>query len=279
MTARTVPHAPRGVLRDVLVLVALAVWAGPFFWQALTSVKPDTALMAVDRLVAAAPTLDHYRAVVSRSVMPAALANSLGVALLTTLLAVVLGVPGAYALARLPIPGKHVVLLGVVACTAFPQVTIVGPLFVLIRALQLRDTWVALVLADTSFALPLLLWLVAGFVRAVPPAIEEAAQIDGAGRLTTLARVVLPLITPGVASAALLVFLMSWNELLFAYTFTATEASRTVPVALALFPGVYEVPWGDIAAASILASVPPIVIVVGLQRWLVRGLTAGALRD
>jgi multiple sugar transport system permease protein len=158
-------------------------------------------------------------------------------------------------------------------------VTIVGPLFVLIRALQLRDTWVALVLADTSFALPLLLWLVAGFVRAVPPAIEEAAQIDGAGRLTTLARVVLPLITPGVASAALLVFLMSWNELLFAYTFTATEASRTVPVALALFPGVYEVPWGDIAAASILASVPPIVIVVGLQRWLVRGLTAGALRD
>jgi len=279
MTARTVPHATRGALRDVLVLVALAVWAGPFFWQALTSVKPDTALMAVDRLVAAAPTLDHYRAVVSRSVMPAALANSFGVALLTTLLAVVLGVPGAYALARLPIPGKHAVLLGVVACTAFPQVTIVGPLFVLIRALQLRDTWVALVLADTSFALPLLLWLVAGFVRAVPPAIEEAAQIDGAGRLTTLARVVLPLIAPGVASAALLVFLMSWNELLFAYTFTATEASRTVPVALALFPGVYEVPWGDIAAASILASVPPIVIVVGLQRWLVRGLTAGALRD
>jgi multiple sugar transport system permease protein len=94
-----------------------------------------------------------------------------------------------------------------------------------------------------------------------------------------LARIIVPLVAPGVASAALLTFLASWNEFLFAYTFTATEASRTVPVALALFPGVFEVPWGDIAAASILASLPPIIIVVGLQRWLVQGLTAGALKD
>jgi multiple sugar transport system permease protein len=158
-------------------------------------------------------------------------------------------------------------------------VTTVGPLFVMLRALELRDTWTALVLADTSFALPLVLWLLAGFVREVPPAVEEAAALDGAGRITTLTRVVLPLIAPGVAAAGLLTFLMSWNELLFAYTFTATEASRTVPVALALFPGVYEVPWGDIAAASMLASLPPVVIVVVMQRWLVLGLTAGALRD
>jgi ABC-type glycerol-3-phosphate transport system permease component len=277
--ARTSRADARGVLRDVLVLAALVLWATPFFWQLLTSIKPDTALMAVERLLAAPPTLDHYRAVVQRSVMPAALANSLGVAALTTLLALVLGAPGAYALARLPVPGKRALLLGVVACTAFPQVTIVGPLFVIMRALELRDTWLALVLADTSFALPLVLWLVAGFVREVPIAVEEAAQIDGAGRLTTLSRVVLPLIAPGLVSAGLLVFLMSWNELLFAYTFTATEASRTVPVALALFPGVYEVPWADIAAASMLASLPPILIVAGMQRWLVRGLTAGAVRD
>jgi multiple sugar transport system permease protein len=251
----------RATLRDVLVLAALALWALPFFWQAVTSLKPDTALMAVEQLLAAPPTLDHYRAVIGKSVMPAALANSLGVAALTTLLALLLGAPGAYALARLPVPGKRALLL------------------VLMRALELRDTWLALVLADTSFALPLVLWLVAGFVREVPVAVEEAAQIDGAGRLSALGRVVLPLIAPGLASAGLLVFLMSWNELLFAYTFTATEASRTVPVALALFPGVYEVPWGDIAAASMLASLPPIVIVAGMQRWLVRGLTAGALRD
>jgi multiple sugar transport system permease protein len=269
----------RGAARDAAVLALLVLWATPFFWQALTSVKPDTALLAVERMVTAPPTLAHYRAVVERSVMPAALGNSLGVAALTTVLALALGVPGAYALARLTVPGKRVLLLAVVACTAFPQVTTVGPLFVMLRALELRDTWTALVLADTSFALPLVLWLLAGFVREVPPAVEEAAALDGAGRITTLTRVVLPLIAPGVAAAGLLTFLMSWNELLFAYTFTATEASRTVPVALALFPGVYEVPWGDIAAASMLASLPPVVIVVVMQRWLVLGLTAGALRD
>jgi multiple sugar transport system permease protein len=147
------------------------------------------------------------------------------------------------------------------------------------RALGLRDTWTALVLANTSFALPLLIWLLAGFIREIPIEVEEAAFLDGAGRLGALRRVVLPLIAPGVASAGLLTFLASWNEFLFAYTFTATEASRTVPVALALFPGVFEIPWGDIAAASILASLPPIVIVVGLQRWLVRGLVAGAVKE
>ena len=265
--------------RDVVVLGLLALWALPFFWQALTSLKPDTELMAVDRLLRAAPTLVHYRVVLERSVMPEALRNSLGVATLTTLLALILGVPGAYALARLPVPGKRGLLLGVVACTAFPQITTVGPLFVALRSLGLRDTWLALVLADTSFALPVVLWLLSGFVREVPVDVEEAAALDGAGRLGVLARVVLPMIAPGVVSAALLVFLMSWNEFLFAFTFTATEASRTVPVALALFPGVFEVPWGDIAAAAMLASLPPIVIVVALQRWLVRGLTAGAVRE
>jgi multiple sugar transport system permease protein len=270
---------PRGRLRDAVVVALLALWAGPFFWQALTSLKPDAALLAVERLVLAPPTLAHYRVVLERSVMPEALLNSLGVAALTTLLALLLGVPGAYALARLPVPGKRALLLVVVACTAFPQITTVGPLFVALRALGLRDTWTALVLADTSFALPLVLWLLAGFMREVPVAVEEAAALDGAGRLRVLARVVLPLVAPGVVSAALLVFLMSWNEFLFAFTFTASEASRTVPVALALFPGVFEVPWGDIAAASMLASLPPLVIVVALQRWLVRGLTAGALRE
>ena len=268
-----------GRVRDVVVIALLALWALPVFWQALTSVKPDADLLDVERLIVAAPTLAHYRAVFERSVMPAALVNSAGVAALTTVLALVFGVPGAYALARLPVPGKNALLLGVVACTAFPQITTVGPLFVALRALGLRDTWTALVLADTSFALPLVLWLLAGFVREVPIDVEEAAAIDGAGRLRVLLGVVVPLTAPGVVSAALLVFLMSWNEFLFAFTFTASEASRTVPVALALFPGIFEVPWGDIAAAAMLASLPPIVMVVALQRWLVRGLTAGALRE
>ena len=271
----------RGRLRagDVAVLLLLAAWATPFFWQVRTSVTPDADLLAASGVLPSRPTLIHYRAVVERSVMPQALANSLGIASLTTLVALVLGVPAAYGIARLPVPGKGLLLLAVIASTAFPQIATVSPLYLLLRALGLRDTWAALVLADTSFALPLLIWLLAGFIREIPIELEEAAFLDGAGRVSVLRRVVLQLIAPGVASAALLTFLAAWNEFLFAFTFTATEASRTVPVALALFPGVFEIPWGDIAAASILASLPPIVIVVGLQRWLVRGLVAGALKD
>jgi len=264
---------------DVAVLLLLAVWAGPFFWQVRTSFTPDAELLATQRVLPASPTTIHYRAVAERSVMPRALGNSLAVAALTTLVALALGLPAAYAIARLPVPGKALLLLVIVASTAFPQIATVSPLYLLMRGLGLRDTWTALVLANTSFALPLLIWLLAGFIREVPIELEEAAFLDGAGRLGVLARVIVPLVAPGVASAALLTFLASWNEFLFAYTFTATEASRTVPVALALFPGVFEVPWGDIAAASILASLPPIIIVVGLQRWLVQGLTAGALKD
>jgi multiple sugar transport system permease protein len=264
---------------DVGVLVVLAVWAMPYFWQIRTSFTPDTELLATTRPFPSSPTLVHYQAVAEKSVMPRALANSLGVATLTTLVALALGLPAAYAVARLPLPGKGLLLLIVIASTAFPQITTVSPLYLLLRALGLRDTWTALVLANTSFALPLLMWLLAGFIREIPVELEEAAFLDGAGRLTMLRLVILPLVAPGVASAALLTFLAAWNEFLFAYTFSATEASRTVPVALALFPGVFEVPWGDIAAASILASLPPVIIVIALQRWLVRGLIAGALKE
>jgi ABC-type glycerol-3-phosphate transport system permease component len=267
------------VLADLAVLLLLAAYAVPFFWQLLTSVKPDALLLRLPPLVPAELTTAHYGAVWTRSVVPRAIGNSLAVAGLTTGLALVLGLFGAYALARLPIPGARWLLLAMVAGTAFPQIAIVSPLYLLIRALGLRDTWTALVLANTSFALPLVIWLLTGFIREIPGELEEAAALDGAGRGQVLRWIVVPIVAPGMASAGLLAFLASWNEFLFAYTFTASEASRTVPVALALFPGVFEVPWGDIAAASILASIPPVVIVVGLGPFLVRGLLAGGLKE
>ncbi|HET7874141.1 MAG TPA: carbohydrate ABC transporter permease [Methylomirabilota bacterium] len=267
------------LLRDGAVLLLLVAYAVPFFWQVLTSFKPESELLALPPLLPSRPTLAHYTAVLRQSLIPRALLNSLGVAALTVALALALGLPGAYALARLPLRGKGALMLGIVASTAFPQIATVSPLYLLMRALGLRDTWAALVLANTSFALPLVLWLLAGFIRDIPDEIEEAAGLDGASRLQVLGWVVLPLTAPALASVALLTFLFSWNEFLFAYTFSATEASRTVPVALALFPGVFEVPWGDIAAASVLASLPPILIVVGLQRYLVRGVLAGAVRE
>lgn len=266
-------------LRDVAVLALLVIYAAPFGWQVLTSVTPDAELLDLTRWVPSHLTLAHYGAVLERSPLPRALINSAGIAALTTGLATALGTLGAYALARLPVPGRRTLLLGVVMSTAFPAIATVAPLYLIVRALGLRDTWWALVLADASFALPLTLWLVSGFLRELPRELEEAAFVDGASRLGALRHVVLPAAAPGVAAAALVTFLATWNEFLFAYTFTATEASRTVPVALALFPGVFEVPWGDIAAAAVLASGPPILIVFGLQKYLVRGLLAGALKE
>jgi multiple sugar transport system permease protein len=269
----------RQAVRDALVLLALAAYASPFLWQALTSFRPEGELLVVPPLLPSRLTLEHYAAVLGRSVIGRALLNSAGIAALTTMSALALGVPAAYAAARRSGPGARSLLLAMVAATALPAVAVVSPLYLVVRALGLRDTWAAVVLAHTGFALPLVVWLLAGFFREIPIAVEEAAELDGAGRWARLRWVLLPLAAPGVASAGVLTFLFSWNEFLFAYTFTATEASRTLPVALALFPGVFEVPWGDIAAASMLASVPPVLVVLALQRHLVRGLTAGALRE
>jgi multiple sugar transport system permease protein len=270
---------PRPLVADLAVLALLAVYAVPFLWQVLTSFKPEQELLRVPPLLPSALTLSHYEVVFTQSSMPRALLNSLGIAGLTTALACALGVPAAYAMATLRVPAAGALMLGIVASTAFPQIATVSPLYLLMRELGLRDTWAAVILADASFALPFVIWLMTRFMREVPRALSEAAALDGAGRVRTLVSVYLPLTAPGLASVALLTFLFAWNEFLFAFTFTATEASRTVPVALALFPGVFEVPWGDIAAASILASLPPVLIVVGLQRWLVRGLLAGALTE
>ena len=268
-----------GVIRDCCVLLLLAGYAIPYFWQVLTSLKPEAELLSLPPLLPSRITWEHYRAVIEQSLIPRALGNSLGVALVTTVVALGLGVLAAYALARLPVPGKSFIMLGIVAGSAFPQIATVSPLYLLMRALGLRDTWTGLVLANVSFALPLVIWLLAGFIREIPEELEQAAALDGASRVEVFRFVLVPLVAPGMASAALLTFLASWNEFLFAYTFTATGASRTVPVALALFPGIFEVPWGDIAAASILASLPPILLVAALQRYLIRGLLAGALRE
>jgi len=193
-----------GRLRDGLVLLALALYASPFFWQALTSVRPDAELLPLTRLLPSHLTWAHYDVVFRQSLMPHALVNSLGIALLSTLLAVGLGALAAYALARLPVRGRGVILLAMIAATAFPQIATVSPLYLLMRALSLRDTWLALILANGSFALPLVIWLLTGFIREIPRALEEAAAVDGADRLAILRWVVLPLVAPGMASAALL---------------------------------------------------------------------------
>ncbi len=268
----------RRAIGDLIVLVLLLAYAVPFFWQVLTSFKPDSELLRLPPLLPSHLTLAHYGAVLGHSLMPRALVNSLGIAALTTLLALVLSLPGGYALARLPIPAKGTLLLGMVACTAFPQIATVGPLYLLLRALALRDTWAALILAHTSFVLPLMLWLLSGFVREIPGEIEDAAMMDGASRFQLLRWIVLPLLAPGLAAAALLAFLFSWNEFLFALTLTSTAEATTIPVGVAKFSQEFAILYGEMSAASILASIPALIFVAVAQKQLVKGLTLGAVK-
>ena len=184
----------------------------------------------------------------------------------------------AFALARLPIGGKEPILGLVLAVSMFPPIAVISPLYLLVRALGLRDTLAALIVVHAAYALPLAIWVLASFFRQVPVELYWAARVDGCGPLRALVSVILPPALPGLAVAALLVFIFSWNEFMFAVTLTATEAARTAPVGIALFPGLHEVPWGDMAAATLLVSAPVVLLTLLFQRHLVAGLTAGSVK-
>jgi ABC-type glycerol-3-phosphate transport system permease component len=257
-----------------LVAAALA----PLYWTLLSSFTPDARLSSVPALVPRDLVLDHYRALFVERDFLTPVRNSLIVAASTTMLCLVLGSACAYALARLRLRGKSVMLALVLAVSMFPQVAIVPPLYLLLRELRLLDTYPGLVLPYLTFAMPLTIWLLVGFFRQLPAELEEASLMDGAGRLRTLRSVVLPISWPGLATTAILTFLYSWNEFLFALSFTLGPERHTVPVAIALFRGQYQVPWGQILAASVVATIPVAVIVLAAQRRIVSGLTAGALK-
>jgi len=250
----------------------------PIYWAAVSSFTPDSRLFGAPSLVPEVWVLDHYRALFGARDFWTPIRNSLVVAGLTTLLSVSLGSACAYALARMTFRGKTPILALVLAVSMFPQISIVSPLYLGLRELGLLNTYPGLVLPYMTFAMPLTIWLLVGFFRQLPAGIEEAAFMDGASRLRTIREIVLPLAAPGVATTAILTFLYSWNEFLFALSFAMGPERYTVPVAIALFRGQYQVPWGEILAAAIVASVPVAVLVLVAQRRIVSGLTSGAVK-
>jgi ABC-type glycerol-3-phosphate transport system permease component len=258
--------------------VLLLAMAFPLYWTIVSSLTPEARLFQVPDLVPRVLVLEHYRALFAERDFWTPIRNSLVVAGSTTVLCITLGVLCAYALARLRFPGKAPLLAIVLAVGMFPQIAVVSPLYLLLRELRLIDTYPGLVLPYMTFAMPLAVWLLVGVFRQLPPELEEAALVDGAGRLRTLREVVLPLALPGVAATAILTFLYCWNEFLFALSFTLGPERYTVPVAIALFRGRYQVPWGQILAAAVVASAPVALIVFALQRRIVQGLTAGAVK-
>jgi multiple sugar transport system permease protein len=264
---------------SALIVAAVVAWSiGPFLWQTLTSLKPEGELTRLPPLLPVHPTLSHYAAVFTGTSFLRIIANSAVVAASSTLLSIGVGAPAAFGLAKLRVRFKGLILLFVLSASMFPPIATVSPLYLIIRAFGLRDTWGALIVTYTGFSLPLSVWILTHFFREVPDELYRASRIDGCTPFLSFLRIMLPLAAPGIFTAAVLVFIFSWNEFLFALTFTATPHSRTIPVAIALFPGLHEVPWGDIAAASVLVTIPLVILVLLFQRRIVEGLTAGAVK-
>jgi multiple sugar transport system permease protein len=259
----------------VVVVVSLV----PVFWLLMLSLK--TPASATDgSFIPHHWTLDNYRDIFNQSVFTSALRNSIGIGLISTTLAVALASSAAYAIARLDFPGKQTILGVALLVTLFPQVSLVGPLYNLWRQIGLFNTWPGLIIPYLTFALPLAIYVLSTFFREIPWELEEAAQIDGATPFQAFTKVIAPLAMPGLATTFIIVFLICWNDFVFAISLTATNAAMTVPAAIAEFPGVsqFTQPIGDIAAAAIVVTVPVMALVLLFQRRIVSGLTAGAVK-
>jgi multiple sugar transport system permease protein len=251
----------------------------PFYWLVNTSLKTGSDLSS-SALVPPDPTLKNYESVFKDPAFTKALRNSAIVSLVTTVLSLIVGSFCAYALARLRIKFKFVILAIILSITTFPQITIAAPIFKLWRDVGLFNTLIGLIIPYLTFSLPLAIYILVSFFREIPRDLEEAALVDGATNFEAFRKVVVPLAAPGLATAGILTFIATWNEFLLAITLTSNSDARTVPAAIAFFTGStqFEQPLGTISAASVVISVPLIFAVLLFQKRIVAGLTAGAVK-
>src|SRR6478609_2089820 len=226
------------------------------------------------------PTLQNYRDILSNPDFTDALRNSFGISAIATFLSVILATLAAYAIARLEFKGKRLVLSLALAIAMFPVVALVGPLFDLWRTLGIFNTWIGLIIPYMSFTLPLAIWTLSAFFREIPWEMEQAAQVDGATSWQAFRKVIVPLAAPGVFTAAILTFFFAWNEFVLAISLTSTTSARTVPAQLSYFvgPDPFNPPYAQLATASVVVTVPIIIIVLLFQRKIVAGLTSGAVK-
>jgi multiple sugar transport system permease protein len=225
-------------------------------------------------------TLSNYRDIFNQGIFTSALRNSIGIGLIATCLAVLIASAAAYAIARLDFPGKQIILAVTLGVALFPQISLVGPLYNLWRQIGLYDTWPGLIIPYMTFALPLSIFVLSSFFREIPWELEQAAQVDGATPFQAFVKVIAPLAMPGIVTTFIIVFIICWNDFVFAISLTSTTAAETVPAAISSFPGVsqFSVPYGDIAAAAVIVTIPVMVLVLIFQRRIVAGLTAGAVK-
>ncbi len=277
---RKAPKAPGTPWWLWLAVGAIVVFClFPFYWLLNISLKTGADLSSAD-VVPPNPSLDNYTSIFQNNSFLRALGNSAIVSLTTTLIGVVVGSFAAYALARLKMNFKFPLLALVLSITTFPQIAIAAPLFRLWTDIGLYNTLVGLVIPYLTFALPLSIYILVSFFKEIPRDLEEAALVDGATSFQAFRKVVVPLAAPGLATTAILTFISAWNEFLLAFTLTSSANARTVPVAISQFTGSsqFEVPLGTQSAASVVISIPLILLVLLFQKRIVAGLTAGAVK-
>jgi multiple sugar transport system permease protein len=276
-------RTPRETTLWTVGLVAVvAASLFPVLWLLMLSLKTP-ATIGDGRFIPADVTLENYTTLFEGgldSPLLRPLINSVLIALIATVIAIVLASFTAYAIARLEFPGRRLVLGGALAIAMFPPISTVGPLFDMWRALGIYDTYVGLIIPYLTFALPLAIYTLVAFFREIPWELEQAAQVDGATPYQAFTKVIAPLAAPGMFTAAILVFIFCWNDFVFAISLTSTDSSRTVPAAIAFFTGEsqFTAPTGNIAAAAVLVTIPIIVFVLIFQRRIVAGLTSGAVK-
>jgi len=264
-----------GAANTVAVFLAIV----PVLWIVSLSFK-DPATITDASFWPKKWTWENYRGIFKTSEFTRALINSIGIALISTLIAVVLASMAAYAVARLSFPGKGLLIGMSLLIAMFPAISLVTPLFNIERTLHLFDTWPALIIPYVAFGLPLGIYTLSAFFREIPWELEKAAKMDGATPFQAFTRVIAPLAAPGMFTTAILVFIFCWNDFLFAISLTSTTNSRTVPAAIAFFTGSsqFTAPTGSIAAAAVVITIPIIVFVLFFQRRIVAGLTSGAVK-
>jgi multiple sugar transport system permease protein len=251
----------------------------PFYWLINVSLKSGADLSQAD-LVPPNPTLDNYSSVFENSDFTSALRNSTIVTGITTFLALLVGSFAAYALARLRFPMKFLLLAVILSISTFPPIAIAAPLFKLWTDIGLYNTYAGLIMPYLTFALPLCIYILASFFKEIPKELEEAALVDGATHFQAFRKVVLPLAAPGLVTAGLLTAFVTWNEFLLAVTLTSSPSAFTVPVAVNNFQGsqLFEIPLGTISAASVVITIPLVILVIIFQKRIVAGMTAGAVK-
>jgi multiple sugar transport system permease protein len=274
----------RSTLHSTLVYsgaVLLLVWsAGPFIWQFSTSLQLDKTLTdPVPTFWPAPMTFEHYANVFFVKKFQLYVLNSVIVAGSTTFLCLAIGALAAFSLSRLKIKGRFGVLGVVLSVSMFPQIAIVGPLYLTASNYGFLDTYSGLVIVYLALGLPLVTWVLFGYFDTLPREIDEAARMDGVGVLGLFLRIILPMSLPGLVTTGLLAFIAAWNEFMFALAFTSTIEHQTIPVGIANFTNLYYVPWGDVAAASVVVTVPLILLVLFFQRHIIEGLTQGAVKE